>query len=104
MDSPKARLNRLVTPNWRVKPTAPNARMDAVTSPKPRLRTTWLTRCLSAVRLQPRVDGQRRAHHPRVRVSVVGPRRVRPVGGAVGVEDHRAGRADVVDLPARLER
>ena len=43
MFSPKARLKRFVTPNWRVKPTAPNARMDAVTSPKPRLRTIWLT-------------------------------------------------------------
>ena len=49
MISPKARLNRLVTPNWRVNPTAPIARMDAVTSPKPRLRTIWFISLVSLV-------------------------------------------------------
>src|SRR5215469_18861766 len=100
MFSPNARLKRLVTPNWRVKPTAPSARMDAVTSPKPRLRTIWLTAGPS----QSRVDGQRGTHDPVVGVDGVAPGRVRPVRGAVLVEHHRAGGADVLDRFARLER
>src|SRR5579875_2334903 len=97
-----------------VKPTAPIARIDAVTSPKPRLRTIWLNRwllrwqcgrwqCGAGRPLLPRVLRQGLAHYPAVGGGVVGPLGVGPVGGVVPVEDHRPGCPDVLDRLACLE-
>jgi len=40
---PYARLKMLVIANWSVKPTAPSAMIDAVTSPNPIASVTWFT-------------------------------------------------------------
>src|SRR5260370_7057811 len=87
------------TPNWRVKPTAPSARMAEVTSPKPTARVNWLIG--SAVQGRPR-DDRHRVHGLGGRGVVV--IRPAPLGAVVRVEDQRAAAPHVLDALPSPER
>src|SRR5215475_1073980 len=105
----------LDTPNCRVNPTAPSARIADVTSPKPIARVSWFMRsgscssssssaatrhALSAV--QGRTgDDQDRIHRLVGRIVVVVGEG--PLGAVVAVEGERAPRANILDVLARLE-